>query len=267
MVLISEEDSAVSPLNGNAMKNIGFVEKNDSEKTDMIKFLVDSAKGINLSKMNKEEDPMTEENTVAAESAVVEKSEEIAPEAETVVETVDSVMEKADEAEVAKTADMDEDEMEEKADNAETEEKSADMKDEEEDDKSYDEKSDNSETVVDAAEVSKSDDVNIAVAELQSGIASAFSDLSAVVKSLNDQVAELKKSLDGASAEIKSVKDEVNASKSDFNEFGKRFEAVEADTAFRKSGDLGEVVQESESDMVQKSLWGGRFLKTADLFN
>jgi|TARA_B110000977_G_scaffold11367_1_gene14687 hypothetical protein len=267
MVLISEEDSAVSPVNGNAMKNIGFVEKNDSEKTDMIKFLVDSAKGINLSKMNKEEDPMTEKNTVAADSAVVEKSEEIAPEAETVVETVDSVMEKADEAEVAKTADMDEDEMEEKADDAETEEKSANMKDEEEDDKSYDEKSADSETVVDAAEVSKSNDVTIAVAELQSGIASAFSDLSAVVKSLNDQVAELKKSLDGASAEIKSVKDEVNASKSDFNEFGKRFEAVEADTAFRKSGDLGEVVQESEADMVQKSLWGGRFLKTADLFN
>lgn len=265
MVLISEEDSAVSPINGNAMKNIGFVEKNDNEKTEMIKFLVDSAKGINLSKMNKEEDPMTEENTNAAEDAVVEKSDEIAPEADAVVEAAESVVEKADEAEVAKTDDMDEDDMEEKADDAETEEKSEDM--EEEDDKSYDEKSDASEAVVDAAEVSKSNDVTAAVAELQSGITSAFSDLSAVVKSLNEQVAELKKSLDGANAEIKSVKDEVTASKSEFNEFGKRFEAVEADTAFRKSGDLGEVVQETESDMVQKSLWGGRFLKTADLFN
>ena len=262
MVMVSAEDSAVSPVNGNAMKNIGFVEKNDNEKTEMIKFLVDSAKGINLSKMNKEEDPMTEENTNAAEDAVVEKSDEIAPEADAVVEAADSAMEKADDAEVVKTDDMDEDDMEEKADEADATEKSADM---EEEDKSYEDKK--SDSVEAAEEVSKSDDVSVAVAELQSGITSAFSDLSAVVKSLNEQVAELKKSLDGANAEIKSVKDEVTASKSEFNEFGKRVDAVEADTAFRKSGDLGEIVQETESDMVQKSLWGGRFLKTADLFN
>jgi hypothetical protein len=42
-------------------------------------------------------------------------------------------------------------------------------------------------------------------------------------------------------------------------------ESVESDTAFRKSGDLGEVVQ-LQPVMVEKSLWGGRFLKTADLF-
>jgi hypothetical protein len=51
-----------------------------------------------------------------------------------------------------------------------------------------------------------------------------------------------------------------------FNEFGKRVDAVEADTAFRKSGDLGEIVQEAQPEQVEKSLWGGRFLKTADLF-
>jgi hypothetical protein len=55
-------------------------------------------------------------------------------------------------------------------------------------------------------------------------------------------------------------------SKQVFDEFGKRVDAVEADTAFRKSGDLGEIVQETEPEQVQKSLWGGRFLKTADLF-
>jgi len=42
---------------------------------------------------------------------------------------------------------------------------------------------------------------------------------------------------------------------------------VEDATAFRKSGDLGEIVQENEPELVHKSLWGGRFLKTADLFN
>jgi outer membrane murein-binding lipoprotein Lpp len=264
MVLITQDDSASSPINGNAMKNIGFVEKNDNEKSEMIKFLVDSAKGIDLSKMNKEVSPMTEENTTPADEAVVEKSDEVAPEADAVVETV----EKADEAEVAKTDDMDEDDMEEKSDDMEDEEtmKSDDM--EEEDDKSYDkEKSDSVEASVETTEeVSKSDDVTDAVSELKDGITSAFSDLSAVVKSLNEQIADLKKSLDGANAEIKAVKDEVTAAKSGLDEFGKRVDAVETDTAFRKSGDLGEIVQ-YQPEQVEKSIWGGRFLKTADLFS
>ena len=264
MVLISQDDSASSPINGNAMKNIGFVEKNDNEKSEMIKFLVDSAKGIDLSKMNKEVSPMTEENTTPADEAVVEKSDEVAPEADAVVEAV----EKADDAEVAKTDDMDEDDMEEKSDDVEDEEtmKSDDM--EEEDDKSYDkEKSDSVEASVETTEeVSKSDDVSDAVSELKDGITSAFSDLSAVVKSLNEQIADLKKSLDGANAEIKAVKDEVTAAKSGLDEFGKRVDAVETDTAFRKSGDLGEIVQ-YQPEQVEKSIWGGRFLKTADLFS
>ena len=47
LVMVSEEESVTSPVNGNEMKNIGFVEKTDNEKVTMIKFLVDSAKGIN----------------------------------------------------------------------------------------------------------------------------------------------------------------------------------------------------------------------------
>jgi hypothetical protein len=264
MVLITQDDSASSPINGNAMKNIGFVEKNDNEKSEMIKFLVDSAKGIDLSKMNKEVSPMTEENTTPADEAVVEKSDEVAPEAVAVAEDAT----KADEAEVAKTDDMDEDDMEEKSEDMdETEEKSDNME-EEEDDKSYDkEKSDSVEASVETTEeVSKSDDVSEAVSELKDGITSAFSDLSAVVKSLNEQIADLKKSLDGANAEIKAVKDEVTAAKSGLDEFGKRVDAVETDTAFRKSGDLGEIVQ-YQPEQVEKSIWGGRFLKTADLFS
>jgi hypothetical protein len=41
---------------------------------------------------------------------------------------------------------------------------------------------------------------------------------------------------------------------------------LQADTAFRKSGDLGEIVQELPEMKVQKSLWGGRFLTNNDLF-
>jgi hypothetical protein len=65
---------------------------------------------------------------------------------------------------------------------------------------------------------------------------------------------------------MKSVASEVKEVKGTFNEFGKRVDLVEKDTAFRKSGDLGEIVQEPVRQ-VRKSLWGGRFLTNADLFN
>jgi hypothetical protein len=267
IVTVSKDDAAVSPISGAPMKNIGFVETNDNEKSEMIKFLVDSAKGINLSKMTKEEDPMTEttENIVEKSDDVVEEAQ-VAPEADAVAEDVV----KADEADVAKAEDMDkEDEMKEKSEDMdETETKSEDMDEDEEGEKSYDDKkSDESDATVEVAEeVSKSDDVTVAVAELKDGITSAFSDLSAVVKSLNDEIAELKKSLGEVSADVASVKGDVASTKSELNEFGKGLDAVVADTAFRKSGDLGEIVQEAQIEKSEQSLWGGRFLKTADLF-
>ena len=260
IVILSSDESAESPISGNQMSNIGFVEKNDNEKPEMIKFLVDSAKGISA-KMTKEASPMTEENMTPADEAVVEKSDEVAPEADIVTEDVV----KADEGDVAKTDDMDEDDMEEKSENMEDEEaKKSDDMDEDEMDA---EKADSSEATVDVAEeVSKSDDVTVAISEIKDGLTSAFSDLSAVVKSLSDQVAELKTSLDGANSELSTLKGEFTAAKNEVNGIGKRVDAVEADTAFRKSGDLGEIVQETQMEKSEQSLWGGRFLKTADLF-
>jgi hypothetical protein len=264
IVTVSKEESANSPITGTPMKNIGFVETNDSEKSEMIKFLVDSAKGINLSKMTKEEDPMTDatENVVEKTDDVVEEAQ-VAPEADAVAEDVA----KADEAEAEKSENMDEDEMEEKSEHAMDEDeetmKSEDM-DEDDEDKSYDDKKSDS---ADAAEeVSKADDVTDLVSDLKDNITSAFSDLSAVVKSLNDEIAELKKSLTAVNANVDSVKNDVTATKSDLNELGKNVDAVVADTAFRKSGDLGEIVQEDQIEKSDQSLWGGRFLKTADLF-
>jgi chromosome segregation ATPase len=224
------------------MKNIGFVEKNDDEKTKMIKFLVDSAKGINLSKMTKEEDPMNEttEDVVKNDDVVAET--EVAPEADATTEVaeeaadvaVDDVVEEvaAEEPAVEDAA--------EKADTVASEEVAVES---------------------DVAEVSKSEEIVAeAVAEIRDGIATAFSDLTSVVKSLNDEITELKKSLGLVNAKL-------NDAENDFNNIGKRIDAVEADTAFRKSGDLGEIVQEQPAKQVEKSLWGGRFLKTADLFN
>ena len=252
VVVLSDEDVAISPVTGEKMTNIGFVEKNDNEKSEMIKFLVDSAKGIDLSKMTKEASPMNEttEEVVAKSDDVVEETQ-VAPEADATVEDVA----KTDEAEVVKTDDMDEDDV--NGDSDPEEEMKSDKSDDMDEDEMKAEKSDSA--PVDATEVSKSDEVTSAINEVKDSVTSAFSDLSAVVKSLGDEIAELKKSVALANAKLADAE-------SGFNELGKRVDAVETDTAFRKSGDLGEIVQEQPETQVEKSLWGGRFLKTADLF-
>jgi hypothetical protein len=258
IVMLSEEDSAASPRTGEPMKNIGFVEKSDEDKKDMIKFLVDSAKGINTSKITKEVSPMTDETQELVEKAdeavideLVEKSDEVAPEADAAADSVEAAEEtKADEAEVEKADDAEAEVEVEKADTAEAE---------------LVEKTD--EVIEEAAEVSKSDDVAAsAVADIKDTITSAFSDLAETVKALHSEVNALKKSITGVSEEVAAAKQQISEAKGQFDEFGKRVDAVEQDTAFRKSGDLGEIVQE-QPELVEKSLWGGRFLKTADLFN
>jgi hypothetical protein len=121
IVMLSENESEVSPTSGMPMDNIGFVEKTDAEKSDMVKFLVDSAKGINTSKMTKEVSPMTDETQVVADEAIVEKSEEVAPEAsEAEVEVEKAEHEHMDEKEKSmKEEKMEDEEEDEKADSVE----------------------------------------------------------------------------------------------------------------------------------------------------
>lgn len=215
LVTISEEESATSPVTGATMQNIGFVEKSDADKLDMIKFLVDSAKGINTSKtIKKENDNMTENENV--------ESVDVAPEAEVV--DAPATEEVVEEAPVAEPAHVEE--------------------------------------VVEDVPGSE-EEIAKAVSELGSTVATAFSDITAIIKSLADanaslvnDVAELKKSLGYVTSAVADAE-------SDFNNLGKRIDAVEADTAFRKSGDLGEVIQEPV--LVEKSVWGGSFLTTSDL--
>ena len=225
LVLLSENETELSPTSGVPMQNIGFVEKSDNEKTEMLKFLVDSAKGIKTSKITKEESPMTDATNEVVEETTVETAE-VAPEA-------DAVVEEAVSEEVTEEAPV----VEEVAEEVTAEEP---------------------EEVSPVDEETEKTLVVNAVSEIKDTLTSAFSDLSSIVKSLQAQVDELNKSID-------SVKTEVKESKDVFNEFGKRVDAVEADTAFRKSGDIGDVVQ-FEPEQVQKSLWDGRFLKTTDLF-
>ena len=236
IVLVSDSETAESPVSGKNMENIGFVEKSDDEKANMIKFLVDSAKGISTIKITKEVNKMTEA-TEAVLDAVVENVE-ITPEAQpaevetpAVVEAAatDTVVEKSDDGGAVPSAPVVEEESVAPAVEAEL-------------------------------AVAKSDEsVADAIAEIKNSLTNAFGDLATTIKSLNEQVAALNKSVDDVSTEVAQVKGQ-------FNEFGKRVDAVEQDTAFRKSGDLGEIVQ-FEPVKVQKSLWGGRFLKNSDLFN
>jgi len=240
IVLTSDEETYVSPVSGNEMKNIGFVEKNDSEKANMIKFLVDSAKGINTSKITKEVNPMSEDTTAVVDAPVAEAeavSAEVTPEAqpteesekaEVVAEATPEAVEKSD-SEDSATSSVE--------DAIQTPEAPA------------------------AEDAAKADDVIAsAIAEIKESVTNAFGDLTATIKSLGDEVANMKKSLDATTTDVNQIK-------GTFNEIGKRVDSVEKDTAFRKSGDLGEIVQELDSTPVQKSLWGGRFLKFSDLYN
>ena len=243
MVILSDAETVSHPVTEKQMKNIGFVEKNDNEKAEMIKFLVDSAKGISTIKITKEVSPMNETTETAAVAAVEEI--QVAPEAQPaeVVETpaVADIAPAVEELAVAKSDDG-----------------SAD---------SSVEKTEEGEVVATETVVAKSDEAIVeAVAEIKNSLTNAFGDLATTIKSLNEQIVALHKSLDAVSGEVKTVSDDVKNVKGVFNEFGKRVDAVEQDTAFRKSGDLGEIVQ-FEPTKVQKSLWGGRFLTNTDLFN
>ncbi len=248
IVISSENESEVSPVSGEQMENIGFVEKTDDEKTTMIKFLVDSAKGINTSKINKEVQPMTKSKTQVEKTDVIEDVV-VAPEADASVAEVTEQIAKAEEVEATEVVKTDEVVAEEiaKAEDAEAVEAVT-------------------ETVV---EVSKSEEVVAeAVTEVNNTHESAFSDLVSLVKSLQAEVEMLKSTkvdLDTVKDSFAAVAKDIAAVSSEFNEFGKRVDAVEADTAFRKSGDIGDIFQ-NQPETVEKSLWGGSFLKTADLF-
>jgi len=233
VVLVSAADNEVSPHSGKPMQNIGFVEKSDSDNVEIIKFLVDSAKGIKTIKMQKEESPMTEETTTEAVATEVTAEEvvenvEVAPEAQP-AEATDPVVEEAA-APAEEGAPSEEPAVEPAAPE-----------------------------VTESADVAKSEQaIADAVADIKNSLTNAFGDLAATVKSINDKVAELSKSLADVTTSVAAVTTEVTGVKNGFNEFGKRVDKVEADTAFRKSGDLGEIVQELVETPVQKSLWGGR---------
>lgn len=266
IVRLSEVDDSSCPSCEVSMKNIGFVETKDTEKAMTVKSILNKFIGsTNIAKSEdvsetpetsgetsetaidnnesiaknniKEENNVSEDNTVVEETVEEVATEEVvteAPAEETVEKSVDAV--EAVQETVVESADPEEAPAED------------------------------AEEVSDSVEVEKSvvktdsadSELVKAVDEIKVSVTEAVSELVSTIKSLKEEVAGIKKSVDTSNEEISAVKGNLE-------EFGKRVDGLEDDTAVRKSGDLGGIVQ---GNTIKKgSMWGGRFLNSADLYH
>lgn len=247
IVQLSANSTSDCPRCDKGMNNIGFVETNDAEKAEVVKSILSTIKKDvkEVSKMDNE----TLEETASVEEAVAEDAAVVAAETET-AEAVEETVEKAVENNDVEKSDSEEvEKVDASSPTAMAEEEDEEMDDSEDDDLTAKKSVEESiQANIEAVETTK------AVAEQMNSTVNLLAD---TIKTLHEKVEELNKSIVGIKQEVDTVK----------NEFGKRVDAVEKDTAFRKSGDLGEVVQEPIFKKAQaQSLWGGRFLSKSDLF-
>lgn len=86
---------------------------------------------------------------------------------------------------------------------------------------------------------------------------------------VSNAVVELAKAIDEKVGQLQTKYEEVTKGLADLNtatvEIANRVESVEEDTAMKKSGELENSIP--EQPMVKKSLWGGRFLSSAEIIN
>ena len=86
---------------------------------------------------------------------------------------------------------------------------------------------------------------------------------------ISSAVVELAKAVDEKIGQLQARYEEVTKGLSDLNsaatEIATRVESVEEETAMKKSGELESSIP--EQPIMKKSLWGGRFLSSAELFN
>ena len=87
------------------------------------------------------------------------------------------------------------------------------------------------------------------------------------LNALSESIAELIKSFDAKVGELAGKYEELTKGIADITkaqeEIASRVESVEEDTAMKKSGELENSIP--EQPVMRKSLWGGRFLNSADL--
>jgi len=250
LVQLQSGSTSDCPQCNKGMQNIGFVETNDADKADVVKSLITTIKNDvkEVSDMKKTVQAVPETPEVAVESqdkfGIVEKSEDAAVAEVAEAPVVEDAVEKA-----AATIEVEQPETE-------TEDEMAD-----EEDEGMVDSMDKVQTVEEEKSVQPSiDDFKESIEAtkaLANEMSSAMNLLAETIKAVNAKVEELNKTVSGVQQEFAGMKDE----------FGKRVDAVEKDTAFRKSGDLGEVVQEPIFKAQRnQSLWGGRFLTKSDLF-
>lgn len=246
LVNVSSANDASCPVCEKHMQNIGFVETTDVEKADMIKRML--AKFKKSSVVNNGEDANLDasvnKNTVIddAESIAENLAKEGIVVADEQVETIDAVeetVEKSADAEVQTEAVAEEVTVE---------------------------KSETVEEIVEET-VEKSEDAADPAVENEADLAKAIDDLKATVaenaSSSNEQITEILSVVKSLAEGMTAVSGRVESLEEGLNKFDSRVDAVEADTAVRKSGDLGGVVQ---LEKTEKSVWGGRFLNSADLY-
>lgn len=89
------------------------------------------------------------------------------------------------------------------------------------------------------------------------------------LEKISSAVLELAKAVDEKVGQLQAKYEEVTKGLADLSnaatEIATRVESVEEDTAMKKSGELESSIP--EQPVVKKSLWGGRFLSSAEVFN
>lgn len=127
---------------------------------------------------------------------------------------------------------------------------------------------------VDAADASPEvSDLEKAVGEVKSfveeALAKSIESSTESLDKITGAVIELSKAVDEKIGQLQSKYEEVTKSLADLNnaatEIATRVESVEEETAMKKSGELESSIP--EQPVMKKSLWGGRFLSSAELFN
>jgi hypothetical protein len=89
------------------------------------------------------------------------------------------------------------------------------------------------------------------------------------LEKFSSAVVELAKAVDDKIGQLQSKYEEVTKGLAELNsatvEIANRVESVEEETAIKKSGELESSIP--EQPIMKKSVWGGRFLSSAEVFN
>jgi hypothetical protein len=232
-VFVSTEKEFDSPVSGNPATLIGWVESNDVNKSKEIDRILD---------LHKSRSTLPETQTIAKQANAeggneVSENTETTVVEETIVEETAPVVEETPAAEEAPAEDAVADAS------AETLEKAADVSEVEVDEPDFakmlgDLKGFFSETL------SKATDANAAQVKTVTETVESFS------KSVDSRITELAEQYDTLSKTVSDIRNTIDGVQ-------KRVDAVEGETAIKKSSDLG---GSQEVTTIKKSKWNGSFL-------